>query len=415
MSRSRPLRVLVTGAEETAGLSVIRGLGHAGATVIACGSEPHAIGFASRYAAVRRTYTSPLVDRARAEDELVTLIARHTPDVVIPVVESTLVALNQVRAEVAPLATLAAPPADTLEYALDKSKTLRLGERLEVPVPSSIEGSSVAQILHQAADMRFPVAVKPRGPRLHPSTAHRLGFTVSYARSLKELAALLEPIRDHVGAILVQEFVPGIGRCVAAVCQDGQPVAMFAYSRVRELPHTGGVSVLRRSEPLDDRLQTWTAALLGAIRWHGIAMVEFRYDRRADRFTLMEINGRFQSSVALSLDAGLNLPYAVACLFAGEPLPSLPPYKPGVTERWIRGDVLALRGAIATRQSVRSDAPPSGAQHRTAVAHLVRDFFADFRPGVHLDEFKWWDPKPGVVEGWRILKTLAAWGADSVR
>jgi predicted ATP-grasp superfamily ATP-dependent carboligase len=405
----RPLRVLVTGAEERQGLSVIRGLGRAGHKVIACGSEPDSIGFASRYATEHRLYTSPLVDRARCEDDLVNMICRHRPDVVIPAVEPTLVVLNHLRAELEHWTTLAAPPADTLEYALDKSKTLRLAERLEVPVPTSVEGSTVAQILHQAADLRFPVAVKPRGPSLHPSTAHRTSFTVSYARSLKELAALLEPMRDEASALLVQEFVPGVGRCVAAVFQQGQPLALFPYVRVRELPHSGGVSVVRRSEALDERLREYTIALLGAIRWHGVAMVEYRYDRRTDRFTLMEINGRFQTSVALSLDANLNLPDMVACLFAGRPLAPQPSYRVGVTERWLRGDWLALKDALVTRHAAHPDI------RRSSAWPIVWEFLRDFRPGVRLDEFKWWDWKPGMIEAGRLLGALTSWSGNARR
>src|SRR5207302_4519709 len=194
----------------------------------------------------------------------------------------------------------------------------------------------------------FPVASKPRGHGLHLTTANTLGFKVRYARTLDELRLLLQPFERDAGAVLVQEYAAGVGRCVAALCRRGEPLVLFAYSREREFPLSGGVSVVRKSIPLDERLAAYSTALLRAIGWHGVAMVEFKYDPAADRYTLMEINGRFQASTALSLDAGINLPYLAACVYgAGEPGPAQP-YRVGVVERWLRGDLLVVRDALTT-------------------------------------------------------------------
>ena len=63
-------RVLVTGADQHQGLAVIRGVGRAGFPVIACGAERGSLGFASRYAALRRVYTPPAKDPARFLDDM---------------------------------------------------------------------------------------------------------------------------------------------------------------------------------------------------------------------------------------------------------------------------------------------------------------------------------------------------------
>ena len=54
----------------------------------------------------------------------------------------------------------------------------------------------------------------------------------------------------------------------------------------------------------------------------------------------MEVNGRFWGSLQLALDAGLNFPYLLYQLAAGE-APELPPngYRIGVKSRWLLGDV----------------------------------------------------------------------------
>lgn len=405
--------VLVTGAQEHQGLAVIRGLGMAGFPVVACGTSRHSIGFYSRYTTATGRYTSPFESPRRFLDDVLRTIRRTRPGLVLPTVESTLVVLSEHRAEIERYALLAAPSREGLECALDKSKTLRLAARLGVPAPRSAQGADTDAILDAAAGLRFPVAIKPRGNALHLSTANALGFKVRYARDLAELAAVLAPFGRDARALLVQEYVPGVGRCVSALCRHGEPVALFAYAREREYPVSGGVSVLRRTIPLDPRLAQWTTALLGALDWHGVAMVEFKYDRRADDYTLMEINGRFQASTALSLDAGLNLPALAALLYLGRPLPPspVPAARLDVRERWLRGDLLALRDVFGRGRTPQPGGPPVPAPSRwKALGQFLADFF---RPQIHYDEFRWKDWKPAVVEALALLAWVVRWAGEA--
>lgn len=399
--------VLVTGADQHQGLAVIRGLGRAGIPVIAAGNHSGCIGFASRYTTERRTYTSPFRDPDRFREEMLAMVAELRPQLIIPAVEGTLVLLNELREAFAPHTVLAAPEPDILDHVLDKGRTLELAERCGVPAPRTARGPGIERILGETTSFTFPVAVKPRGNPLHGSTAHALGFKSRYATSHSELRRLLAPFERDGDAILVQEFARGVGRCVAAVCDHGRPLALFAYERDRELPLTGGVSVRRRSIPLDHALRRHVTALLGAIGWHGVAMVEFKYDPWTDEYVLMEINGRFQASTALSLDAGLNLPHLVAALFTGAPLPEVRPYRVGVEERWLRGDILALIGAwrAADGPHLPGHRPP---EDRWAA---TRDFLRDFRPGMCYDEFAWEDWKPGVVELVGMAVEALRWSA----
>src|SRR5439155_1208678 len=58
--------------------------------------------------------------------------------------------------------------------------------------------------------------------------------------------------------------------------------------------------------------------------------------------TLMEINGRFQASTALSLDVSMNLPWMHYALYAGERVEPVEQYRVGVCERYLRYDLMAL-------------------------------------------------------------------------
>jgi predicted ATP-grasp superfamily ATP-dependent carboligase len=126
--------------------------------------------------------------------------------------------------------------------------------------------------------------------------------------------------------------------------------------------------VLSESVRPDPALLTHAEALLGALRWTGLAMVEFR--RAPDgRAVLMEINPRLWGSVQLAIDAGADFPALAVALHRGEPIPSVEA-RPGVRTRWLLGDVdhllICLRRPAVRRQTGRG------------VARLLLDFLRSF-------------------------------------
>lgn len=399
-------RVLVTGADQHQALAVIRGLGLAGIFVVAASPASKCIGFASRYARETALYTSPHADIERFIGDIIEIVERHQITMIIPAVESTLVALDRYRERIERYAVLAAPDSATLDWAVDKLKTIETAEQLSVPVPRTHCSDDLEETLAKTLDFRFPVALKPRGNSLHATTLNQLGFKVKYARAPAELEQLLRRLQPGGALPMVQEYVYGIGVCVAALFERGRPVVLLPYQRVRELPLTGGISVLRKTLPRDQRLETYVVRLLQAKQWHGAAMVEFKFDPASDHYTLMEINGRFPASTALSLDAGVNLPYLAYCLYAGLPLPrNEVSYRVGVHERWLRGDFLALLTHL--RGATWQEAMPEARATLPSRGRAASDFLLDFRSDMHYDEFKWYDPMPGAIETWQWLRSFA--------
>ena len=400
------MRVLVTGAETPEGLAVIRALGCSGVEVVAAGDRLLSMGFASRHPMARVRYTPVHESPRRAAEDIVAIVDRTDPDIVIPVGEDLLVTLDEARRRVTRHTVLAAPPPEVVGPALDRVKTLSLVKHLGVATPRWVQGDSLTDVLDAAEQLRFPVAVKPRGPALFRPTAHTIDFDVAYAENIRGLARLLGPRQRDIRMMLVRECVTGIGHCVSAVCDRGNVVALFPCEWEREYPLTGGVSVVRRSIPLDQRLAAATKRVLEAWGWHGVGMVEFRYDRRDDEYTFIGISSRFPTSTALALDAGVNIPYLVARLYAGAPLPETGPYRVGARERWLRGDLLALRDAIS---KPKPRAPALVPYARTSSYSLWGAFLLDLFGRVHSSEFRLNDPGPGVVELGSLIRVAAAW------
>jgi hypothetical protein len=127
----------------------------------------------------------------------------------------------------------------------------------------------------------------------------------------------------------------------------------------------------------------------------------------------MEVNGRFQASTALSLDAGVNLPYLVACVFLNRVPRPMAPYRLGVRERWLRGDLMALRDGLSLGRRTSPTRPPSGTV--PSRLRIIWRFLRDFAPGTHYDEFKLEDWKPALIECGTLAWLTAAWLIDVLK
>ncbi len=131
---------------------------------------------------------------------------------------------------------------------------------------------------------------------------------------------------------------------------NGEPRGEFAHRRIRDVHPTGSGSAVRVSVKPDPKLRDASLAILKALNWHGVAMVEFR-QRPDGEFVFLEVNGRFWNSLPLACYAGSDFPAGVAEIAERGDCAPLPDYKAGVRCRWFLGDfrhlVAVWRGAPA--------------------------------------------------------------------
>jgi predicted ATP-grasp superfamily ATP-dependent carboligase len=146
--------------------------------------------------------------------------------------------------------------------------------------------------------------------------------TVSYCTTHAELSTatawLLTVLRGRA-EVLIQEFIKGAGFGFFALMNHGAPLRVFMHQRIREYPPSGGRSTAARAY-YSPRLKDLGLRLLSALKWHGVAMVEFKYSESRADFVLMEINGKFWGSLELGLSAGVNFGADLIRLFRGETL-----------------------------------------------------------------------------------------------
>ncbi len=288
----------------------------------------------SKYAAEERQYPSPQRDRDGFLAWLETELREGDYRMVLPVAEATVRPVSEAQERFEPYAVVPLLPYERLLVALDKSKTIRVAKTAGIAHPKTLFLDSPAYD-RAVEELGRPLVVKAR------QGSSRAGVFVCRDQATFEEA--FEAAHTPSGAPLVQEYVPDGGeRGVYTVygC-DGALLGLTIQHRLRSSHDDGGASTYR--ETVDDpELQRTARQLLEELEWRGAAMVEFRVDARTGEPKLMEINPRLWGSLALTVEAGVDVPYLLyrtACFGDAEPTLT---YDAGVRMRWLLGDVMRV-------------------------------------------------------------------------
>ncbi|MBI2455607.1 MAG: ATP-grasp domain-containing protein [candidate division NC10 bacterium] len=389
MRADRRADVVVTDASGNHALAVVRSLGGRGLRVAAADSVWCAKAFFSRYCARRIVYPSPARSVREFRAALYGMLETLRPAVLMPMTERTIMALADERLQVeARVGALPLPSPDALRTAFDKGETVRLATSLGIPVPATVSLADPGELERVRPQLSYPAVIKPRmSERWVDGDAVVSTGPVEYCFRPEELPARYLAVHRRAPLPLIQEFIPGEGYGVSALCRHGCVRALFAHRRLRMIRPTGSGSALRESVTVPPRMMEATCRLLEALKWHGVAMVEFKLDRRDGVPRLMEINGRFWNSLPLAVAAGVDFPFLLYRLATEGDVPECFDYRAGVKCRWLVGDARQLVEVLRGKPAQWTDGFPSRRE-------AVRQFMKFLGPDLHYDDPWLSDPLP---------------------
>lgn len=373
--------VLVTDGEQRAALAVVRSLAASGWRCVVGSAGGRSLASVSRYADAAVTLPDPGSDSGGFAKRVAEVVEQEAIDVIIPIAEPSLLAVLACRDTIA--AAIPFPDLRTFEAICDKQRLLRTAAEVGIRVPRQIDLQEPS-----AGDnvrLRPPFVLKPHRSVCTAADGSRVKVGVSWAHTRDDLPAALTAYPPSAYPILLQECVMGPGVGVFVLLSDNETTASFAHRRIREKPPSGGVSVVRQSEPMDPALLEKSVALLRRHGWIGVAMVEYKLDDATGEPVLMEVNGRFWGSLQLAIDAGVDFPGLLL-----EPTPSAlrrAEQYAFVRSRWFWGDVDHV---IAVWRDPRGNLR----ERLRAVWGCIRAF----GPGYREEVFRWSDPRPFMLE-----------------
>ncbi len=395
-------KILVTDACRGSAVATIRSLARSGYEVVAADSDSRSPGLASRYAKHRVVYACPKSDPHQFIEDVLAAVKKHEIDMILPVTEQSILPLEAERDRIDNACRVPWAPVDSAATVRDKNLTFQLAEKLNVPYPRTCLVHTVEEAVRVGADLGWPLVLKPNSSHTLTRQGHVQMWSVTYALDEQDLRQKMESFEGKC-PVLLQEYFQGAGVGVEVLAHEGTPICAFQHRRLREVPLTGGVSSLRRSEAIDPQLYAYTLDLLKALNWTGLAMAEFKQNKQGEA-RLMEINGRIWGSLPVAIAAGVDFPVRLCELTLNGPsVGPLPPpedFQVGVHVQNFRKElswiIRVLRG--------KSAHPVMKLPKRRAAVGAIIDLF---RPSYAFDILSFRDPMPGI----RVLSNLcrSAW------
>jgi D-aspartate ligase len=359
------------------GLGIARSLGRRGVPVCVL-TDQHRLAGLSRYADHRLKWPHAEGDQL---DFLLGLAAerRFAGWALFPTGDETAMLIARNHACLAHRFILTTPPWETLRWAYDKRLTYRLAAKLGIPCPLTWYPESREELAR--LECTFPLVLKPaHKQRVSRFTRDKAWLVTGRDEMLArydQAGTMIEP-----GLIMLQDLIPGTPESqfsFAALCAEGVPLASLVAIRRRQHPMDFGHSssfVETADQPEVERLGR---AVLAAIRFTGLAEVEFKRDSRDGMFKLLDINPRVWGWHTLGARAGVDFSYLAWGLANGS-----------------RPDEVRGRAGVRWMRAL-TDLPAALGQFRSGPLSL-RSYLRSWRAPL---EFAIWaidDPLPSLCE-----------------
>lgn len=249
------------------------------------------------------------------------------------------------------IATLGLPGAELIDKRVVSDRAAAVG----LPVPSEQVYLDHHALAEHAADLPYPVVVKPAAR----TTIHR-----SETVRVQGPGELDSVARDQ--PLVVQPFLPGAMKSVTVLVLQGRLVGSIHQRFERLWPVGCGAASASVTVAPDLELEQQVLQLLEG--HEGLAQVQFIGDH------VVDVNPRLYASLTLAVRAGVNFP-VLWCRALADGHPNRVPARArvGVRYRWTDADVRHVASQVRARQMRLRDGVLALAPRR-GTAHSVEDW-----------------------------------------
>jgi protein-tyrosine-phosphatase/predicted ATP-grasp superfamily ATP-dependent carboligase len=397
MANAPRRKALVLGDDVRALIGVVRSLGRGNVEVHVGWQPPDSLVRCSRY--VHRAHALPAY--AESDDAwkaaLIELMQRESFDLVVPTSDPTQIPLQSHRRALEPYGRIYLLDDTVFRVVSDKFAVNALAAAGGVRLPRERVIHEIAEAPEVESVFRLPVVLKPRSsfdPR-------RVGTRQAVAK------AYTWPEFDHrlrrmlaVGPVAVQENFIGQGVGVELLLKAGEALLEFQHVRLHE-PLYGGGSCYRKGVAVTPALRDAALAILGPLRYTGVAMVEFKVNPKTGDWVFIEVNGRFWGSLPLAVASGADFPLALFQMLVDGRTDFPGDYRQGLCCRYWTADA---HWHAANLRADRQD-PTLATRPLPSVIGETLANFATLRE--RSDTWTLDDPLPGLAEVGRLLGTFA--------
>ena len=366
-----PRALVISTSRDRGALAAVRSLRQSGWVVGVGTPDGGGMLGASVACAARHVVPRPRLDGTAFIEGVRRAVALGSYDVVFGGGDDWMAALATYRDDIP--TRVAHPPAGVVNAALNKVELSALAQRVGLSAPRTVPATNEAIDQWQG-----PVVVKCLTHWAHGQTRpHRIeaklfpdtisaGPQIERVRTAGAEPILQEPIKGHLGALI-------------GIFHDDHLDGRVQQVTSRLWPTPNGVSTRAETVQVDEDLAAKAEALLRELGWWGLVELQFLIDDDGAHH-LIDLNGRFFGSMALTNAARPGLTDLWGRLVLGDTMPKLPDATPGMRYAWTAGD---LRRASVERRGGRIADVVDTLRWAGQSRHSVWDF-KDPGPTLHL-------------------------------
>jgi len=369
------MTVLVTYARVRSALATIRCLGKHNIDIVAADDRTPSTSFYSKYVDSSFIYPSYKSSPRQFIDCLNRNIEKRKIDVLMPISEETYIVSKY--KEHIKKAKVPVPEYNSIALANNKSKLLAFADSLGINIPKTYRVTKIEELHKISETVEYPAVIK----LVEGRGSKGLQYVYSKSELIEKYKYTVEKFKlDSANYPLIQQYLKGSGFGVSILFNHGDARASFTHKRIREYPMSGGPSTARVSIKYP-QIEKFARTLLEEMNWHGVAMVEFKYDELTKKPYLLEVNPRFWGSLYQAISAGVEFPNLLYNMALDGDVKPVFNYAEGIKSRWFLGDCRTIIDYIKIKDIA-----------------MVKDFLNFYDSNLYFDDLSFADPLPAVAE-----------------
>ncbi len=300
-------KVIVTYGRSLIALMIAQSLGARGIEVIGCDDVSMTVLTFSQFVSKNYIYTSPDDNEEKFIADLITIARDNKPEDGSPYVlmpafrDAKIIAKHKERFE--GIITLSCPEFEAIDKVDHKDAFAKTTKELDVSTPKTWLPTDENDLDKAITEMEFPVFIKP------PDDVGGRGISkITDSQALK--AAFKDLQKRYPGdQILVQGLAKGVDYCFCGLFDHGNLVASMVYHNLQKFPAEAGAGVVRETVE-SERFDKIAQQLMGPLKWHGVAGIDFMWDEDENTTPVMiEVNPRFWAGLDHSIKSNVDFPW----------------------------------------------------------------------------------------------------------
>ncbi|MFD1514294.1 ATP-grasp domain-containing protein [Halomarina rubra] len=327
MSNEQQFSALVLDGQAQNALALARSLNKMGVTVTAGGNSRYLPAMLSKSTGDSYVYPNERQDYHAFVDDLERHLRENDYDAVFCVTDlmTTILSENKELLEATGTA-IGVEEWQTHQSANDKGLLFEAAADIDVPTPWTVSPGTIDDIDDITDERSTSVVVKPRRTTMHVGGrgySSRLSGE-NYVSMDEDLAARYRGLVGDSPAFeryppIVQEFIDGVETmATVGLAVEGELLMHFQHKKFRVYPPSGGIGAVRQGT-WEPKMREYTERVVEMLGWTGPLHVEWMKTADED-FYLLEVNGRYWGSLALTINSGVDIPRYHFQHLTGEPL-----------------------------------------------------------------------------------------------